>query len=299
MIKFSAIIFSLIFFANNSDAFDLNIDNYYEPSCGEKESILVFDENNREILFQRKAEKIIYPASLTKLMTLYLTFEALEKKQILLDEKIEISELAEEVAKVNKITTLRLKQKDQITVKQAIEGVIVKSFNEASIALAEKVAANEWEFVRKMNKKARELGMINTSFRNSSGLFEEGNYSTAFDLARLAYRIKKDFAEYFHFFSLKNFSYQGKEFKSHNHVLLDYKGVDGMKTGYTKISGFNLITSAKKNNRRIISVVVGCDSFQKRDKMMKKLLDFAFEEREKDKKIQLKFFLKLSDNIST
>jgi D-alanyl-D-alanine carboxypeptidase len=147
-----------------------------EKGCSESYSYLIFDVETNNILSETRSEKFIYPASLVKLMTLYLTFEAIEQKKIQPLDVITISARGEEISNVNKINTLRLKEGDKITVRQAIGGVIVKSFNEAALSLAEAVAGDEWEFARKMNKKAEELGMFNTSFRNSTGLHEEGQY---------------------------------------------------------------------------------------------------------------------------
>ena len=244
--------------------------------CSDQYSALVFREDTGEILYSKRAEQIIYPASLVKLMTLYLTYEAIENNSISTDDVIYASKRAQEVSEVNKINTLHLIAGDSITVKQAIRALIVKSFNEAAVMLSEAISKNEWHFVRKMNLKAGELGMANTSFKNSSGLHEEGQYTTAFDLGRLAKSIKRDFPEYYHLFSLKEFEYDDKIFPSHNHVLLDYKGAEGMKTGFTRASGFNLITSAKKNNHRVISVLASCASYEDRDKFMMELLDHSF-----------------------
>jgi D-alanyl-D-alanine carboxypeptidase len=171
--------------------------------------------------------------------------------------------------------------------------VIVKSFNEAAVTLAEEVGGNEWNFVRLMNKKASELGMINTSFRNASGLHAEGQYTTSYDLARLAIAIKHDFPQYYRLFTLKEFKYRDTKYKTHNHVLIDYKGAEGMKTGFTNASGFNLITSAKRQDRRIISILLGCATQQRRDKLTKELLNESFENLEKSK-INPKLGVKLS-----
>lgn len=245
--------------------------------CGKNYSAVVFEEKSGDVLFQKRAGDYAYPASLVKMMTLYLTFEALEKHKLTPDYLLTISERGEEIAKVNKSHTMRLKAGDKISVRTAIEAVIVKSFNEAAVALAEAVAGSEWEFAQKMNEKAAQLGMTNSSFRNASGLHEEGQYTTAFDLARLSKAIKKNFPEYYHLFALKKFNYHGTEYETHNHVLVSYKGAEGMKTGFTNASGFNLISAAKKNDERVISILMGCTSVTRRDKATKNLLDDAFE----------------------
>lgn len=265
--------------------FCLNSARAQFEDCSKVYSFLVLDENSGNILLEKKSENISYPASLVKLMTLYLTFEALEKHQLTPQKVLTISAHGEEISNVNKINTLRLKEGDKMTVREAIQGVIVKSFNESAVTLAEAVSGNEWEFVRKMNEKAQKLGMNSTSFRNASGLHEDGQYTTSYDLARLAVAIKKDFPNYYHLFALKKFKYRGTEYETHNHVLVDYKGAEGMKTGFTNAAGFNLISSAKKNNRRIISILLGCSTHQQRDKLTKELLDDAFKKIAEKQKI--------------
>jgi D-alanyl-D-alanine carboxypeptidase len=244
--------------------------------CNDIYSALVFREDDGEILFENRSELFYYPASLVKLMTLYLTFEALHKGKIAMDQELTVSERGEEVSKVNKVNTMRLKKGNKITVKEAIGALIVKSFNEAAVTLAEGVADDEWEFVRKMNKKAQALKMYNTSFRNSSGLHEDGQYTTSYDLARLVRALKENYPQYYSLFSLKKFHYNSQEFETHNYVLLEYKGAEGMKTGFTKASGYNLISSATRNKQRIFSIVLGCGNNEKRDDFTMELLDDGF-----------------------
>lgn len=245
-------------------------------NCSLSDSFLVFEESSRIILEERNPSAQIYPASLVKLMTLYLTFEAITKNKISFEQMIEISQRAQEISFVNSVNTLRLSAGSKISVKNAIEAVIVKSFNEAAVALAEAVAHDEWNFVRLMNKKAIALGMHNSSFRNSSGLHEEGQYSTAHDLAKLTYAIKRDFPKFYHLFARKNFSFRRQQFETHNEILKEFKGAEGMKTGFTKASGFNLISSAERRGERIFAVLVGCESSIKRNNMMFSLLELGF-----------------------
>jgi D-alanyl-D-alanine carboxypeptidase len=254
-----------------------------EKGCSANYSSLVLDEGTGDILYGKRSDEQFYPASLVKIMTLYLTFEALDKNQLTMDKELTISDLGEEISRVNKVNSLHLKVGNKITVRDAIYSVIVKSFNEAAVTLAEAVGGNEWNFVRLMNEKAAELGMIHTSFRNASGLHAEGQYTTSYDLARLAIAIKHDFPGYYHLFALKEFKYRDTKYETHNHVLVDYKGAEGMKTGFTKASGFNLITSAKRQDRRIISVLLGCATQQRRDKLTKELLNESFKNLEKSK----------------
>ncbi len=257
--------------------------------CSDVYSSLVFVENNQDILTETRSDQLIYPASLVKLMTLYLTFEALEKKQLYPYQELTFSGRGEEISKVNKINTLKIVEGDTITVREAIRAVIVKSMNEAAVILAEAVSGSEWAFARKMNQKAKKLGMINSSFRNSSGLHEEGQYTTVYDLARLAKAIKRDFPDYYHLFSLKEFSFNGRKFYTHNHVLNEYNGAEGLKTGFTNASGFNLIAAARKGGKRVISILAACSSYQDRDEYTKVLLDRAFENlKNKKPKIQVR-----------
>ena len=268
---FRKIILSLTIFAISFPCLASEID------CSKDYSSLVVEESTGAILYEKRSDKFSYPASLVKMMTLYLTFEALEHQKLTLNQTLKVSERGEEVAKVNNGNTMHLKQGDQITVKDAIAAVIVKSFNEAAVTLAEAVSGGEWEFVRKMNKKAQELGMNNTSFSNASGLHEEGQYTNSYDLARLALALKKNFPQYYKFFGQKTFTFRGQKYESHNHVLLEYKGAEGMKTGFTRASGFNLVSAAKKKDTRIISIVLGCSTAKSRDKLTKELLDICFK----------------------
>lgn len=248
-----------------------------EVVCSNNYSYLVFDVESREVLSEKRAEKILYPASLAKVMTLYLVFESLQKNKLKLDQTLKFSAYGEEVSKVNKINTLRVKEGDKITVRQAIESVIIKSYNEAALVLAEAVAGDEWRFVRLMNKKVKELGMDNTSFRNSTGLHEDGQYTTSYDMARLVMAIKKKFPEYYHFFAQKKFKYHDEEYESSNKILLEYEGAEGMKTGFTKASGYNLISVVKRGSNRISSVVMSCADVRRRYLLTKELLDEGFE----------------------
>jgi D-alanyl-D-alanine carboxypeptidase len=267
MRKFAAFFIALILFASASEA--------QEISCGPKSSLILLRAKNRQIIEEVRADNLIYPASLTKLMTLYLAFEAIEKGKISSDKVITISERGEEVSKVNKVLTLHLKEGDKITVREAIRGVIVKSFNEAAVSLAEAVAGDEWHFVRKMNEAARKLHMNNTAFRNASGLHEEGQYSTVYDLARLTLALKEKFPGYYHLFSLKNFEFADSEYETHNNFVKNYRRAEGLKTGFTKAAGYNLIAAAydKNSSERIFSIVVGCPSATSRDQVTEKLIE--------------------------
>ena len=256
------------------------VSNQAMAQCQSLYSALVFEDKNNHILFENRADEIIYPASITKMMTAYLLFEALEEGRLSLEHKITISENAQDVGRVNKINTMNLKAGDQITVENALKGMLVKSFNESATALAEVLAGDEWSFAQMMSAKAEELKMEHTNFRNASGLHEAGHYTTNYDLARLVNALEKKFPQYRKYFALKEFAYNGVKYKSTNHILLEYKGADGFKTGFTNAAGFNLIASAKQDGERVNAILTGCESYQKRDEFMKALLDGGFKQIE-------------------
>lgn len=248
-----------------------------ETICSKNYSYLVFDVESGEVLSQNRAEIILYPASLTKVMTLYLVFDAIKSGKLSLDQKLAFSARGEEVSKVNKVNTLRVKEGDRISVRQAIQAVVIKSFNEAAVVLAEAVAGDEWNFARLMNEKAKELGMINSSFRNSSGLHEDGQYTTSYDLARLVIAIKKNHQNFYHFFAQKKFIYRGNEYETANKIINSYDGAEGMKTGFTNAAGFNLISTAKYRDKRVGAIVMSCADSNSRYRLSEELLDRGFD----------------------
>jgi D-alanyl-D-alanine carboxypeptidase len=250
---------------------------FAQSQCESDFSAILLDEKTNVILYEREAGKLVYPASLTKVMTLYLVFEALQKGKIRLSDKIIISEHAQEISEVNKINTLHLKEGEEITVKKAIEASAIKSMNGAAVALAEKVAGDEWNFAQKMNEKAKKLGMNHSNFRNATGLHEDGQYSTAYDLARLLVAVQKDFKQYRKYFLKKTFVYNGKRFFTHNHFLADYQGATGFKTGFTSKAGFNLMATAKRGKRSLNGVIASCDKRESRDEYAMDIFDQNFE----------------------
>ncbi len=273
IIKIIIFIFLLPFSTANSEIIGCDNNNL---ECSPVFSSLVYNSDNGRIISETRSENNIYPASLVKLMTVYLVFEAIESGTLSLDDVVAFSKRGEEISKINKITTLNVLEGDLIKIKDAIRGTIIKSFNEAAIVLAEAVSGNEWSFVRLMNEKAKDLGMINTSFRNATGLHAEGQYTTAYDLARLARSLKNDFWQYYHYFSEEEFSFNGKNFITHNHVLREYPGAKGLKTGFTRASGFNLISAAWKNDNKIVSILANCSSFEDRDQQTKDIFNQSF-----------------------
>lgn len=232
----------------------------------------VMDSRTGQVLYSRNADKRLYPASLTKIMTLYMTFEALSTGKLKLHQKLRVSARAAGQTP----TKLGLKRGSYITVKDAMFGLITKSANDAATVLAEAMAPTEAAFARKMTERAKKLGMRRTSFRNASGLPNRRQKSTARDMAILGAAMIHDFPQFYQYLSLQSFDYKGKAFKNHNNLLGRYKGADGIKTGYIRASGFNLVASAKRGSNRLIGVVFGGRSAKSRDRHMKKLLDRGF-----------------------
>lgn len=237
---------------------------YNPPSAS-----LVVDYQTGKILHQENANMLRKPASLTKMMTIYLAFEAVENRQIGLNQLISASARAVRAPRLN----LDLKPGMKMTVKQAIIAAIVHSANDATVMLAEAISGSEEKFAHLMNSKAKQLGMKDSHFMNSSGLPHKNQKSTAVDLAKLAIALRRDFPKYYHYFSIEKFTYNKRTWYSHNRVTLNYKWADGLKTGFTSASGFNLVTSASKGKKRLIGVVLGSPSVPHRDKKMMKLLD--------------------------
>ncbi|WP_288900918.1 D-alanyl-D-alanine carboxypeptidase [uncultured Sneathiella sp.] len=237
---------------------------------------IVMDSRTGEVLYARNADDRLYPASLTKIMTLYMTFDALKRGKLRLDQKLPVSARAAGQTP----TKLGLKKGDRITVQDAMFGLITKSANDAATVLAESMAESEAAFARDMTEKAKRLGMRRTSFRNASGLPNRGQKSTARDMAILGAALIHDFPQYYHFLSLEEFDYKGKAFKNHNNLLKKYKGADGIKTGYIRASGFNLVASAKRGSNRLVGVVFGGRSAKSRDIHMAALLDKGFSQIE-------------------
>lgn len=236
-----------------------------------KYASLVIDGDSGAVLHQENAGSKRYPASLTKVMTLYLTFEALSNGKLKIDQKLKVSSKAANQAP----SKMGLRSGETITVRDAIISLIIKSANDCAVVLAEGIAGSEWQFALMMNQKAKDLGMNHTNFRNASGLHDSRQVTTAFDLARLAVAIRRDFPGYYHLFSRTQFTYKGKTINTHNRVLKKYPGADGLKTGYVNASGFNLITTVDRGGRRLVGVVMGGKTSRSRDIHMIKLLDQA------------------------
>ena len=241
-------------------------------SFGRVQTSLVVDGKTGKILHASNARKKIYPASLTKVMTVYLIFEALESGKLNLNQNLYVSSYATQARPLK----LYLKPKERITVRDTILGLIVKSANDAARVAAENIAGSEKRFARLMTIRARQLGMQNTTFTNASGWHDPNQVSTAVDLAKLSIAIKRDFPQYYHFFKKTSFKFRNKTIKGHNRVVATYPGAEGLKTGFTTPAGCNLITSATRGNKSLVAVVTGSSSSAIRNKKMVQLLDEHF-----------------------
>ena len=233
---------------------------------------IVMHSDSGDVLFARYADSHRYPASLTKVMTLYMLFDALEAGEVALDDDFFISKRAAGQPP----SKLGVKSGGKIKVETAIKALVVRSANDVATVVAENLAGTEYKFAIEMTKRARSLGMKRTVFRNASGLPNSKQLSTARDMATLAQRIAQDHPKYFHYFDARKVTYGSKTYKTHNRVLLSYKGADGLKTGYTRRSGFNLTTTAKRGDHKLIGVVMGGRTSRTRDAHMVKILDRSF-----------------------
>lgn len=234
---------------------------------------IVVDGNSGDVLYATNADAPRHPASLTKIMTLYLLFERLEAGKIKLDTPLRVSEHAAEQAP----TKLGLKPGQTIAVEDAIKGVVTKSANDAAVAIAENLGGSEDEFCKLMTQKAHALGMSRTTYVNASGLPDDDQVTTARDQALLGREIQERFPQYYKYFSLPTFVYHGVAMRNHDHLLGLY-GVDGIKTGYTRDSGFNLVTSVHRDGRHIVAVVLGGRSASERDARMRELINAHIKE---------------------
>ena len=233
---------------------------------------LIMDPQTGEILHQKNADERRYPASLTKMMTLYLLFDALKAGKLNLDDTMDVSENAARQPQTN----IHLNPGDDVPVELAIKAIVVRSANDVSIVVAEELGGSVTRFAKAMNEKAEALGMKNTHFENPNGLPDPEQYTTARDMAKLGIALKRDFPEYYPYFATREFSWNGATYYTHNRVMLRYSGVDGIKTGYINKAGFNLVTSAVRGGRPLIGVVLGGTSGRWRDDQMISLLNSGY-----------------------
>src|SRR3954468_10787444 len=229
---------------------------------------IIVDGNSGATLSASNPDALRHPASLTKIMTLYLLFERLDSGKIKLDSEMSVSEHASEQAP----TKLGLRPGGSIKVEDAIKGLVTRSANDAAVVIAETIAGDEDDFAKLMTRKARSLGMTRTVYRNASGLPDSDQVTTARDQSTLGRAIQDRFPRYYRYFSITAFNYHGHSIRNHNKLLGNVEGVDGIKTGYTRASGFNLVTSMRRGNRHLVGVVMGGRSGVSRDAIMRNLL---------------------------
>lgn len=237
-----------------------------------KYAAYVVHADSGDVFFDRYSTLRRYPASLTKMMTLYLLFEEMEAGKLSSDSELAVSARAAGQPP----SKLGVKAGETIDVDTAIKALVVKSANDVAVVVAEQIAGSEWRFAQEMTAKARELGMRNTTFRNASGLPNSKQITTALDMAILGRRLVQDFPQYFDYFAANSFSWDGKTYSSHNSLVKSYDGADGIKTGYTRMSGFNLVTTVERDGQRLIGVVMGGRSSYTRDRHMRQILDEAY-----------------------
>jgi D-alanyl-D-alanine carboxypeptidase len=233
---------------------------------------LLMDGDTGEILMATNADELRYPASLTKMMTLYMAFEALDQRRLTLNQPLSVSAYAASMSP----SKLGLRPDGAIRAEEAILGLVTRSANDAAVVLAEAMGGTEANFARAMTQRARRLGMSRTTFMNASGLPDTEQTTTARDMAILGRALIRDHQKYYPYFSTRSFNYRGAIIPNHNRMLSNYEGVDGIKTGFIRASGFNLVASAKRDGRRLIGVVMGGQSPGGRDAQMARMFDAGF-----------------------
>ncbi len=246
--------------------------NSYKSLQNSKYAAFVVDSDTGKILHQEKANQKRYPASLTKMMTLYLMFESMKKSKIRMSTRMRVSAKAASQPQTN----ISLKAGSTIRVRDAIPALIIRSANDVAVVVAEHLAGSEAKFAKIMTARARQLGMTKTTFKNPHGLPNSKQITTAKDMTILSIALKKHYPQYAHFFTKSSFTYNGKKYKTHNKLVQEYKGANGLKTGYINASGFNVATSVKRREGNVIGVVMGGKTSSSRNAQMRKLLDEAY-----------------------
>src|SRR5262249_30782091 len=230
---------------------------------------ILVDDNSGQVLHETNPDSPRHPASLTKVMTLYLLFEQLEAEKLSLNSRLQVSAHASAQAP----TKLGLKPNDTITVEDTIKAIVTRSANDAAVVIAEAIAGSEPDFAALMTRKAQTLGMINTVYVNASGLPAEAQITTAREQALLGRAIQDRVPEYSRYFAIPCFQYHGNEISNHNALLREMQGVDGIKTGYTEASGYNLVASVRREGRHLVGVVLGEKSNAARNARMRQLIE--------------------------
>jgi D-alanyl-D-alanine carboxypeptidase len=238
-----------------------------------KDAAIVVDGVSGRVLYSRNGDEPRFPASLTKMMTLYVLFEALDKGSIRLDTQLVTSGYAAGVYP----TKLGLKPGETISVDLAVKAVAVLSANDAAVVIAEGLSGSESRFADRMTAKARAIGMTKSAFQNASGLPHPRQVTTAADMAMLGRRLAYDYPQYYHYFATPSFEFKRRVYNTHDHLLTAFAGTDGIKTGYTRASGFNLVSSVVRDNRHLVGVVMGGISVPSRDREMMRILAEGFD----------------------
>ncbi len=244
------------------------------PAWAGKYASIVIDLDTHQVMHARDADEERHPASLTKVMTLYMVFDALDAGKLKLSDKMPVSKAASRAQP----SKLGLKAGTTIKVEDAIRALVTKSANDVAIVFAEKLGGTEAKFVTKMNTKAKSLGMNATNFRNASGLPDKRQITTARDMAKLAEAVYADHKDRYNYFSLSSFTWKKRKYTNHNALLKKVAGVDGIKTGFTNASGYNLMASAERGGRRVIAIMLGGSTGRSRDQHVSDLLEAAFME---------------------
>ncbi len=239
--------------------------------AAEKHAVLILDANTGRILYETSAREPRHPASLAKMMTIYIALELVEQGKLSLQTKIRISANAALAAP----SKLDLDEGDEIALIDAIKVLITKSANDVAVAVAEHISGSEAKFAQLMTRKAVQLGMTATLFKNASGLPDEEQVTTARDMVTLALRLQDDFPQHYALFGTRTFTYKDETFRNHNKLLFNYEGADGLKTGYTRASGFNLVASVRRGRKHIIGAVFGGATAASRDNAMRTFLNMG------------------------
>jgi D-alanyl-D-alanine carboxypeptidase len=246
-----------------------------------KFAAITVDARTGKILHAENADSIRHPASLTKMMTLYIVFEELKAGRLTLQTPITFSARATGMAP----SKLGVRSGGSITVETAIQALVVKSANDVAAAVAEKIGGSEKAFAERMTRTARTIGMPKTTFANASGLPNPKQVTTARDMATLGLRLMRDYPQYYPYFRTRSFVFQGRTIKGHNKLLGTYEGTDGIKTGFINASGFNLVSSVRRGDKRLVGVVMGGRTGASRDAYMKKMLSQYFDDARSGKTI--------------
>jgi D-alanyl-D-alanine carboxypeptidase len=241
-------------------------------------SAILYDYDTGQILYEKNPDITHFPASLTKMMTLYLTFEALTNEHIGLNTQFPVSYNAS----IQEPSKLGLLPGQYVRVQDLMLGTATNSSNDAATVLAEGLGGNVDQFSKSMNQKAQQLGMQCSYFENPTGLPNPRQATTARDMLRLGVALYRDFPRYYYVFSTRYFNYHGHPYKNHNHLLFNYEGTDGIKTGYIQAEGYNLVGSVNRNGKHLMAVVLGGKTYQLRDHTMEWLFNHGFGDKQFD-----------------